>query len=235
MGEPESSPRFSLRSQVSTESLYGMKSVFFFFLFCGEETFKVNPELMEAEGQVQCLQGGPQSQGCHSGRAGPDLKASPHPNPRALLQALSPGAGIGNLLACPSASGLVHPTAFLGYTAGPKPRCAGIIGQHVLPPRRQNQSEPIAPCSTPAVALLTEKKSPSTKCGIPDALSPSTQNSPSISPIKLSCRSWLTSPCINTCSPHPRPRNEASSTFWLLPWLFSPLLKQTDFSPGNGC
>lgn len=31
------SPRFSRSSQVSTESRYGMKSVFFFFLFCLEE------------------------------------------------------------------------------------------------------------------------------------------------------------------------------------------------------
>ena len=41
-GEP--SPRFSRRSQVSTESLKGMKSVFFFFLFYGTQTSKVSPE-----------------------------------------------------------------------------------------------------------------------------------------------------------------------------------------------
>lgn len=108
----ESSPRFSLRSQVSTESLYGMKSVFFFFLFCGGGTFVVSPELTEAEGRAQSLQGGPQSQGCHSGRAGPVLKASPRPHPRAPAQAPSPRAGIRNLLACPSASSLVHPPRF---------------------------------------------------------------------------------------------------------------------------
>lgn len=31
-------PRFSLNSHVKTESLYGMKSVFFFFLLCNIHT-----------------------------------------------------------------------------------------------------------------------------------------------------------------------------------------------------
>lgn len=36
-------PRFSLSSHVRTESLYGMKSLFFFFLLCGKQ--KINKSI----------------------------------------------------------------------------------------------------------------------------------------------------------------------------------------------
>lgn len=38
-------PRFSLSSHVRTESLYGMKSLFFFFLLCGKQ--KINKSIYE--------------------------------------------------------------------------------------------------------------------------------------------------------------------------------------------
>lgn len=56
---PTASPRFSLSSQVSTESRYGIKSVFFFFLFWGEEAEGQAvrlPALLFAEMYRSCLQ-----------------------------------------------------------------------------------------------------------------------------------------------------------------------------------
>lgn len=125
------SPRFSRRSQVNTESRYGMKSVFFFFLFCGGGTFKVKSEptreKVKGRGhQCRSCQVGPQSWRLGRGRdplcwtRSQTAQASPCPDPRAPPQRASLGHSQG--FASTSFRFLPRPSLLpLGHPAGHQP------------------------------------------------------------------------------------------------------------------
>lgn len=98
-----------------------MKSVFFFFLFCAGGTFKVNPELMEKEGQAQVV---PKAKATMGDRAGPALRLL-HTWTQGAPPGASPRAGISDLLHLPQVPHFSSPPR-LGHTAGPEPRRADV-------------------------------------------------------------------------------------------------------------
>lgn len=133
---PRPSPRFSLSSQVSTESLYGMKSVFFFFLFC-RRNVQGQPALTGVQGQAQC---GPQSHGCCRGRAWPLPRL---PEPQRHPQGWRPRP-------VPTSLRFIRRPHHIWVTPAAEPRRAETTARETPSSVSEGPIEPTAPSSTPS-------------------------------------------------------------------------------------